>query len=326
MLRLTLLLVFLTGASVPVKGACPETFEVGYQVVTYGSAITSVWYPTATPETPYEYGPGVVGSVALDAPPVSCGKSPLVVFSHGYTGCSVQSVFITEQLARRGYVVAAPNHADASCGTRVPPPPQAPIGQPRQWSDQTYLDRRADIEAVLAGILASPDFAPVTDPERIGGIGHSLGGYTLGAMAGAWPSWTDVRIKAVLLLSPYVQPFQVKKTLSGIRVPVMYQGGTLDLGITPFLAAPGGAYDRTPAPKFFAELHAATHFAWTDMLCAKAGSVANCLNSVLNAQLIDAYGFAFLDYYLKQEPKPLLWGNGPGLAEYRHDPKRPPVR
>src|SRR5271154_6050647 len=42
---------------------------------------------------------------------------PLVVFSHGYGGCNTQSVFLMEALAKAGYLVLAPNHADAHCGS-----------------------------------------------------------------------------------------------------------------------------------------------------------------------------------------------------------------
>ena len=31
----------------------------------------------------------------------------------------------------------------------------------------------------------------------------------------------------------------------------MYQGGTLDVGITPWIRRGGGVYDASPAPKYF---------------------------------------------------------------------------
>ncbi len=41
---------------------------------------------------------------------------PVILFSHGFTGCGTQSVFLTEALAQDGYFVLAPNHRDAGCG------------------------------------------------------------------------------------------------------------------------------------------------------------------------------------------------------------------
>ena len=97
----------------------------------------------------------------------------------------------------------------------------------------------------------------------------------------------------------------------------MYQGGTLDIGITTNVVRPGGAYDESPAPKYLVELTDATHLAWTDWLCGAHESVSKCLAAVPNARLIDAYAIAFLDRYLKATSAPLLDGSGKDLASYR---------
>ena len=44
---------------------------------------------------------------------------PVILFSHGFTGCGTQSVFLTDGLAQAGYFVLAPNHHDAGCGPGV---------------------------------------------------------------------------------------------------------------------------------------------------------------------------------------------------------------
>jgi pimeloyl-ACP methyl ester carboxylesterase len=69
----------------------------------------------------------------------------------------------------------------------------------------------------------------------------------------------------VLALSPYVQPLLVRRTLAGLDAPVMYQGGTLDFGITPALHNATGAYNLSPTPKYYVELKGADHLAWTDL-------------------------------------------------------------
>src|ERR1041385_7548436 len=84
---------------------CPANTNVGFQIVTFGDLQAAVWYPTNSAETPYNYFTiTTTGSVAFNSPPAPC-VAPMVVFSHGYGGCAIQSVFITEQLARDGYVV-----------------------------------------------------------------------------------------------------------------------------------------------------------------------------------------------------------------------------
>jgi len=110
-------------------------------------------------------------------------------------------------------------------------------------------------------------------------------------VGGGWKRWKDPRVKAVLALSPYTNPFIARKTLSGIDAPVMYQGGTRDVGITPFVKKSDGAYDQTPLPKYFVEFDGAGHLAWTD------------LRDTYHRAIID-YSRAFLDRYLKDKPFP----------------------
>ena len=55
------------------------------------------------------------------------------------------------------------------------------------------------------------------------------------------------------------------KLFSGLDAPVMYQGGTRDIGITPFINKGNGAYPQSPAPKYYVEFDGAGHFAWTDL-------------------------------------------------------------
>lgn len=214
-------------------------------------------------------------------------KQPVIIFSHGYGGCGEQSRFLTEALAARGYWVFAPNHKDAHCARgRSTVKPDEPFRDPAKWSDQTFADRRDDIRAVLRAIAASPDYASHVDLNAIGLVGHSLGGYTVLGLAGAWPSWKLPGVKAVLALSPYSDPYLVHQTLGGIAVPVMYQGGTVDFGITPSLKKSRGVYDGSPAPKYFVEFTGAGHFAWTN------------LRNDVHARILD-YALPFLDHYVR---------------------------
>ncbi len=206
------------------------------------------------------------------APP---GGYPVILFSHGFTGCATQSLFLTSALAQAGYLVVAPNHRDAGCGTGHDGKlfatldtarPQTPFRTPEGWSEATYRDRAADLEAILDAILKDESWQGIPiDSSRVGLAGHSLGGYTVLGLAGAWPSWRDPRVKAVLALSPYCAPFVLKGDLAHLDVPVMYQGGTLDIGITPSVRRHGGAYDLTSAPKYFIDFAGAGHFAWTNL-------------------------------------------------------------
>jgi len=249
--------------------------------------------------------------VVVWSPPASrSGRQPVLIFSHGFGGCAKQSTFLTEALAAHGYWVFAPNHKDARCGRGLSGAwgrPQQPFGDPLRWSDKTLADRRDDIRAIQQALATSPEFARRVDLTRLGYIGHSLGGYTVVGLAGGWPSWRTPGAKAVLALSPYVQPYLVHATLGGLSAPVMYQGGTLDVGITPLLRRPGGVYDASPAPKYFVELDGAGHLAWTDLRASAHGD-------------INAYAIAFLDHYvLGAAAAPLLTQASPRVSELRYD-------
>jgi len=307
------------------QNACAYPYQVGYTVTTLQGRNVALWYPTRATAQTYPYSASMAGVVALDAQP-ACGPVPLVVFSHGLGGCGTQSIYFTEELARHGYVVAAPDHADAvlcSVTGRTGNPaamiPQEPLDEPALWSPDTYADRLADLEAVIDALLADSIFGPLIDARRIGASGHSLGGYTVLGMAGAWAGWKDSRIRAVLAMSPYVEPFTLQKTLGALNIPAMYQGAQLDVGITPTLMGPDGAYAQTPVPKYFAELVGGTHYVWTNAGCGSATSVQACLTEP-DPVMVDAYGIAFFDRYLKSQRSPLLGGNGFGLADWEHAP------
>jgi predicted dienelactone hydrolase len=247
--------------------------------------------------------------VVWSPPSGGSGRQPVLIFSHGFGGCAAQSKFLTEALAAHGYWVFAPNHKDARCGGARSGGgrPDAPFREPGQWSDRSFVDRRDDIRAIQRALATSPQFASRVDLGRLGYIGHSLGGYTVVGLAGGWDSWKTSGVKAVLALSPYTEPFLVHGTLHGVSVPVMYQGGTLDFGITPSLRKAGGVYDASPSPKYFVDFTRAGHLAWTD------------LRSSSHAE-INAYAIAFLDHYvLGTSTTSGLTQTLSGVSELRYD-------
>jgi pimeloyl-ACP methyl ester carboxylesterase len=234
---------------------------------------------------------------------------PVVIFSHGFHGCATQSRFLMDALASGGYIVFAPNHRDATCHggrARLTDPPMLPFRDPRRWNASTYSDRAEDIRLLIEAIRGDVRFRGRVDWSRLALAGHSLGGYTVLGLAGAWPSWRLPGVRAVLALSPYTQPFLSRRALGGLSAPVMYQGGTLDFAITPALGKPDGAFDQSPEPKYFIEFARAGHLAWIDAGRAKKREIV-------------AYSLAFLDHYVRGEPAdPLLTRADPGVAIDRY--------
>jgi predicted dienelactone hydrolase len=325
-------LVLCVAFGAPAQAAdCDARQSAGFRIMALDNGRKmAVWYPAAAAEQPYAYtarANGFSGSVAVDAPPAACPRVPLVLFSHGFTGCGLQTIFFTEELARHGYVVAAPDHADAlTCrvdgtgsGRLRDLTREALFRDPKAWTDQTYRNRLDDMRLAIARIASDAALAPVTDVTRVGAVGHSLGGYTAVGMAGGWSSWKTPEVKAVLGMSPHIAPYLANGTLDAVDVPVMYQGAPADWGITPFLEGPKGAYAVAAAPKYYVKLPSGTHFEWTNLLCMNQGTVVDCLKAKPNAYLIDVYGIAFLDRYLKGARSTLLDGSGQGLAQYVSD-------
>ena len=114
---------------------------------------------------------------ARDAPlsrsPHPNGKFPLVLVSHGSGGTRHDLAWMATRLAREGYLAIAIEHVGNSFGTFEP-----------FWTLRVW-ERPRDQSAALDAMLAHPRFGPVVDTDRIGAIGHSLGGYTVMGLAGA---------------------------------------------------------------------------------------------------------------------------------------------
>jgi predicted dienelactone hydrolase len=304
--------------------ACEAPFNVGFKVVRVENRNVGVWYPTSGAEADFQYASNVRGRALRDGPVDSCARFPLVVFSHGFSGCGTQVVYFTEELARHGYIVAAPDHKDALCSVtgkgsfRAIKTDQS-FFDPGKWTEQSHVDRRDDLQRVITWMLQSSDLKDAIAADRIGAAGHSLGGYDVLALAGGWNSWKDDRIRTALLFSPYAAPFIAKNRLTAIRVPVMYQGAQGDWLITSSLRGDRGAFGLSNAPKYYVELLGGNHFEWTNLACG-ADPVARCLRSKSNPRLIDEYGIAFLDRYLKDDGTALSRLTGKGLAAYQHKP------
>lgn len=275
-----------------------------------------IWYPTSSEEQRFDYRPQI-GSAAPDGK-VAKGPHPLVIFSHGYLGTGDQTIFLTEELARHGYIVAAVNHADSLAEGFAKQRERPNFGDPKSWDDKKFVDRKEDGVALIDYMLAenareSSPFQAKIDVKRIGMMGHSLGGYTTLGMVGGWPKWKDERIGAALVLSPYSTPFLESGSLRTAKVPIMAQGGTLDFGITPFLPK---LVDLLPEPRYYLVFKAENHFGWTNL--ASVGKTTREAIEQGNPKLITHYSIAFLNRHLRNSGEDqLLDGEGKDLHLFR---------
>ncbi len=231
---------------------------------------------------------------------------PVLLFSHALYLCPTQSRYLTRALADAGYLVVAPRHGDSSCSLSIEPGLSRWSAKPSpMWTEDDYRDRADDIRMVVDALPRDTRYRDVADVGRLALAGHSLGGYTVLGLGGAWPSWRLPGVRAIVALTPYSLPFQRSDGLSRLSVPTMYQVGTLD----PVFTVPieQFAYDRTPAPKYLVEISWASHLAWTDL-------------GMSGRDAIVEYATAFLDQYVKDEPEPAaLKLARPGVSGYRRD-------
>jgi predicted dienelactone hydrolase len=148
-----------------------------------------VWYPAAA-GTPAQYeidyavelkqadwqgfeSQVVHGHAVADAPVQSdYGARPVVVFSHGYSLNPEWYAELVEHYASKGFVVLAPEHVEADWLLAGEPT----FARPRA------VTRTLDLAASLAG---EGPFAGGIDMEKVAVVGHSFGGYTTLAAAGA---------------------------------------------------------------------------------------------------------------------------------------------
>ena len=192
---------------------------------------------------------------------------PVVVFSHGVYMCGNQSRFFTEALAAAGYLVIAPNHTDASCrpfDADAFNPSRSPLKPASMWTDADYRDRANDVRSALDALSNDPRLSGQADRTRVALAGHSLGGYTVLGLGGAWPAWRLPRLKAILAMAPYSLPYASSRGLHELDAPVMYQAGSFDPVFTSPLHGSDGAYERSPPPKYYVEFAATSHAGWLD--------------------------------------------------------------
>jgi predicted dienelactone hydrolase len=187
--------------------------------------------------------------VANNAPPAD-GKFGFIVISHGAGGLSLNHRDLAVALASHGYVVAAPTH---------------PRGKDNDISGVgVWVGRPKQVSRVIDALLKDGELGSHIQPERIGVVGHSNGGYTALAVAGAKPSLAaivahcrqhpddskfcsyggaatreatrkvgdipdvrDPRVRAIVLMAPNTAPF-TDDALAQVAVPVRVYGAERD--------------------------------------------------------------------------------------------------
>ncbi len=148
------------------------TVDIWYPAAAGQAAGTGQYSASLESETPGKYAKFSIPSLSLrDARPAG-GRFPLVIVSHGRRNATVTLSWLTENLASKGYVVAAIRHEDPSDVSSF-------------WFTQPLLRRPLDIGFVAGRLQDLLSTEGLIDPRRTALIGYSMGGYGVLAAAGA---------------------------------------------------------------------------------------------------------------------------------------------
>jgi pimeloyl-ACP methyl ester carboxylesterase len=117
--------------------------------------------------------------VAIGSKPVDKVKA-LILLSHGIGGSELGHSFLAQALARNGYLVAALRHPGDNWQDR-----SLIEKSPERYFDERPRQASRVIDAILADPAWKDRIATDSRGPRVGALGHSAGGYTVLALAGA---------------------------------------------------------------------------------------------------------------------------------------------
>jgi pimeloyl-ACP methyl ester carboxylesterase len=304
MLRTSLILLFLAlmACMENEKGMTPQMISAGYQFrkiprVGQDSLMVAVWYPTLEAEVEYTYntassGLDVKGKVSYGASEIN-SNSPVVVFSHGFSGGGIGSVEICEALARAGYYVFAPDHNDAVMAVRIQGPSSGTIEEALDYLTNNPFGTGANYTYRISELQAVVQFATTAgfniDVSRIVLGGHSMGGWT--AMK---TMDSGINPKAMFLFSMgelnwlYTQSRYFEASFfNGLDFTTAYFYGGAEYGQA--VAAGLGnvyaafCYTHSPSPSYGLLVKAGNHFTYNSQAVAPGSSgTAEQLQSINN--------------------------------------------
>lgn len=213
----------------------------------------ALWYPCRRAPSSIRYDDWSF-SAARGARPVE-GRHPLILLSHDSAGSRFSLNLLASHLASKGFVVAAPTHT----GDNVD-------DMSRVFSLEHIAGRTAELHALLTELIRSPQTEGLIDPQRIGVLGVGPGATAALLLTGGrldpsgwkdycaragnsdpyctpWPASRmekmaadpalsvnrqDRRIRAAAVVAPAYGMLFSRRSLSGLRLPLLLLRADLD--------------------------------------------------------------------------------------------------
>jgi len=146
----------------------------------------ALYYPTMAAPRAVAMGPFALDA-AIGGKPVDKVKG-LIVLSHGIGGSELGHSVLAQALARNGYLVAALRHPGDNWQDR-----SLIEKSPERYFEERPRQASRVIDAILADPAWKDRIATDSRGPRVGALGHSAGGYTVLALAGARPDLARIR-------------------------------------------------------------------------------------------------------------------------------------
>ncbi len=183
----------LASLAILLVAAHAHAYEAGWvQIQTAGATpgapttTVALYYPTMAAPRAIAMGPFAL-EVAIGGKPVDKVKA-LILLSHGIGGTELGHSSLAQALARNGYLVAALRHPGDNWQDR-----SLMEKTPEHYFDERPRQASRVIDAILADPAWKARIATDSQGPRVGALGHSAGGYTVLALAGARPDLPRMR-------------------------------------------------------------------------------------------------------------------------------------
>ena len=194
-----------------------HAYEAGWmQIQTAGATpdapttTVALFYPTLAAPRATAMGPFAL-EVAIGGKPVDKVKA-LILLSHGISGTELGHSVLAQALARNGYLVAALRHPGDNWQDR-----SLMEKSPERYFDERPRQASRVIDAILANPAWKDRIATDSQGPRVGALGHSAGGYTVLALAGARPDLS--RMRKHCLAEASEDPIFCSLGRSGVELP-----------------------------------------------------------------------------------------------------------